>query len=141
MISHHSAADVFPLRAMASTGPKSGPDTAFFFTTSFQDTVSMERVNCPGYLELLPYVYSATAPNSALALATRALASSFYGAWAGAGGDRDAENETSGTIFGKALLATQQAILDLDKSKSDETLMAVLILRLYEVRIGGPPMN
>ena len=123
---------------MASTGPKRGPDIAFYFTTSFQDTVSIEGIICPGYLELLPYVYSVTASDSALALATQALAAICYGAWTSAGGEKDAENRTSGTMFGKALLATQQAILDPNKSKSDETLMAVLILRLYEVRIGGP---
>lgn len=141
LLSNRSATDLLALRAMASTGPKTGPDTAFYFTTSFQDTVSIERVNCPGYIELLPFVYSTTASNSALALATQALASSFYGAWTGAGGEKDAENRTSGTMFGKALLATQQAILDPNKSMSDETLMAVLILRLYEVRIGGPGLT
>ena len=138
LISNHSAAGLSPLPVMSSTGPETCPEIEFYFTTSFQDIVSMERVNCPGYLELLPYVYFATASDSALALATRALASSFFGAWTGAGGERDAENRTSGTMFGKALLATQQAISDPNKSRSDETLMAVLILRLYEVRTGVP---
>lgn len=135
MIANHLAVDSFYPRAMAATGPKISSDIAFYFTTSFQDTVSIESVNCPGYLELLPCVYSATASNSAVALATQALAATYYGAWTSADGEKDAENRTSGTMLGKALLATQQAISDPDKSKSDETLMAVLILRLYEVRI------
>ena len=135
--STRSSANLIPLRAMSSTGPITGPATAFYFMTSFQDIVSIERANCPGYIEFLPSVFSITASNSALALATQALASSFHGAWTGAGGEKDAENRISRTTFGEALLATQNAILDPIKSKSDETLMAVLILRLYEVRIGA----
>ena len=135
MIFDHPAAGSFYPRTMAATEPQMSPDIVFYFTTSFQDTVSLESVNCPGYLELLPCVYSATASNSALVLATQALAASFRGAWTNADCERDAENRASGTMLGKALLATQQAISDPNKSKSDETLMAVLILRLYDVRI------
>lgn len=138
MIADHPGAGSFYPRAMAATGPQMSPDIMFYFTTSFQDTVSLESVNCPGYLELLPCVYSATASNSALVLATQALAAIFHGAWTNTDCKRDAENRTAGTMFGKALLATQQAISDPNQSKSDETLMAVLILRLYEVRIEDP---
>lgn len=134
-LTSNRSSDLPPLRAMSSTVPITGPATAFYFMTSFQDIVSIERANCPGYIEFLPSVFSITASNSALALATQALASSFHGAWTGAGGEKDAENRISRTTFGEALLATQNAILDPIKSKSDETLMAVLVLRLYEVRI------
>lgn len=125
-------------RTMPSAEPINSSETAFYFTTSFQDTVALQRANCPGYMELLPFMYSMTASNSALAYATQTLASCFRGAWIGAGGERDTENRTSQLMLGKALLATQQAISDPTKSKSDETLMAALILCLCEVRAGSP---
>ena len=135
-----SVVGVPSLRVLPSTGPLTSLDTAFYFTTSFQDIVAVGRANCPGYIEFLPFAYSMTAPDSALAFATQALASSFHGAWTGTGSEKDAENRKSRTMLGKALLATQQAISDPIKSKSDETLMAVLILRLYDVRNRQPCM-
>lgn len=89
----------------------------------------------PGYTDCLVPIYAATTGDSLLHLVLTAVSLAV----AGSGNPRSFRLAQS--AFGKALSRTKKAIEDPEESLTDETLMAVLMLGLYEVRspaVGNP---
>ena len=94
-----------------------------------------------GHLEHLEPLYRKASPGSPLSLATSSVALVM----SGNSQMRAADQQLSRTTFGRALQKTSAAIRDPVESIKDETLMAVLLLGLYEVlhhsssSTAGPP--
>ena len=84
-----------------------------------------------GHLEHLAPMYQNASPESPLALATSSVAL----AMSGNSNAKPADQQLGKTTFGRALQKTSTAIRDPIQSIKDETLMAVLLLGLYEVCI------
>ena len=82
-----------------------------------------------GHLEHLLPLYANTTPDSPLSLATSAVALVLSGTSPNKRIDKDRARQT----FSKAIRKTRAAIRSPTESKKDETLMAVLVLGLYEV--------
>ena len=74
-------------------------------------------------------LYEKAAPESPLVLATSSVALVM----SGASSARQSDQQLGRSIFGRALRKTSAAIKHPVESKKDETLMAVLLLGLYEV--------
>ncbi|MDI1493588.1 MAG: hypothetical protein OHK93_005379 [Ramalina farinacea] len=87
-----------------------------------------------GHLEHLLPLYQGALPNSPIALATSSVALSLSSNPHNCCSDR----QLARNIFGRALRKTSNAIRDPVDSLKDETLMAVLLLGLYE-RINASP--
>ena len=82
-----------------------------------------------GHLEHLLPLYNKTTPESPLSLATSSVALAF----SGNSPTRPNDHQLARSIFGRALRKTGAAIRNPMESKKDETLMAVLLLGLFEV--------
>ena len=82
-----------------------------------------------GHLEHLIPLYANTTPDSPLSLATSAVALVL----SGSSPRRRIDQERARQTFSKAIRKTRNAIRSPAESKKDETLMAVLVLGLYEV--------
>ena len=82
-----------------------------------------------GHLEHLLPLYANTTPDSPLSLATSAVALVL----SGSSPRRRTDQEHARQNFSKAIRKTRSAIRSPAESKKDETLMAVLVLGLYEV--------
>ena len=84
-----------------------------------------------GFLQVLPQLFTNAPSGSALALATSAVSLAI------AGGDPKCSRESilSRKHAGKAMSMIHKAIEDPVESLEDETLLAVLILGLYEVSL------
>ena len=82
-----------------------------------------------GHLEHLLPLYQKTTPDSPLSLATSSVALVL----SGSSPTRRSDQQLGRTIFGRALRKTSAAIRNPTESKKDETLMAVLLLGLFEV--------
>ncbi|KAL8785632.1 MAG: hypothetical protein Q9195_008552 [Heterodermia aff. obscurata] len=104
---------------------------ALCFLVSSYVTVSHDPRTDRGFLELLPCFFSTLKSNTALSLALNAVANCFFAAWERRA--RFLETHNLRTTHGKALKATRAAISDPIECSSDETLMAVCLLGLYEV--------
>ena len=89
-----------------------------------------------GHLEHLLPLYQGALPNSPIALATSSVALSV----SGNPHPRSSDRQLARNIFGRALRKTSNAIRDPVESLKDETLMAVLLLGLYE-RINASPSS
>ena len=83
-----------------------------------------------GHLEHLLPLYANTSADSPLSLATSSVALMI----SGNSPTRHNDQQLGRTIFGKALRKTSAAIRNPAESMKDETLMAVLLLGLFEVR-------
>lgn len=83
-----------------------------------------------GHLEHLMPLYKNAASESVLSLATSSVALVI----SGASSARQSDQQLGRSIYGRALRKTSAAIKNPVESKKDETLMAVLLLGLYEVR-------
>lgn len=83
-----------------------------------------------GHLEHLLPLYANTSAESPLSLATSSVALMI----SGGSPTRRNDQQLGRTIFGKALQKTRAAIRNAAESRKDETLMAVLLLGLFEVR-------
>ena len=83
-----------------------------------------------GHLEHLLPLYANTNADSPLSLATSSVALMI----SGGSPTRRNDQQLGRTIFGKALRKTSAAIRNPAESRKDETLMAVLLLGLFEVR-------
>ena len=83
-----------------------------------------------GHLEHLLPLYANTSADSPLSLATSSVALMI----SGSSPTRRNDQQLGRTIFGKALRKTSAAIRNPAESMKDETLMAVLLLGLFEVR-------
>ena len=109
--------------------PNSPEDLAvckFFSTYVF---VPRHHESVRDFLDCLPLLFSRAPSVSLVSLATSAVALMVVG------GDpsRQLERTLSRQMFGKALLMVHRAIEDPKESVQDDTLMAVLLLGLYEV--------
>ena len=86
-----------------------------------------------GITELLPFFFGNLKSGTTLSLALTAVSRLLFAAW-----ERRVravvETPESQMAYGKALTATRVAIEDPVQCTEDETLMAVLLLALYEVR-------
>lgn len=130
-----------PSSAIATTA-----NSGLFLPKSFQETPEQQAVNAffanyvliprhpyskRGYLECLLPLYQNTRHDSLLSLATSAMALAIEG------GSPSTQHyrQISRSYFGKALVKTSRAIRDPVESVKDETLMSVLLLSFYEVRL------
>ena len=97
----------------------------------FLDFVMLPRTpdSVQGHLEHLLPLYKNTTPDSPLSLATSSVALVL----SGSSPAREQDQQLGRQIFGKALQKTSAAIRNSMESKKDETLMAVLLLGLFEV--------
>jgi hypothetical protein len=118
--------------ATAVVEPLSRRAICFFFRNYVYDNMRWRNTACRGFVEHLLPLYSQAKVGSALHLATEAVALCLFGAWHAE--IRDAENEAANETFGRALVATQNAIFDPVENTTDETLITVLMLGFYEVR-------
>lgn len=84
-----------------------------------------------GYMECLPFLYTATLDGSLLHQAVASVSLAI----AGAAPRNTRDRMLAQTKFGQALQSTNRAIKDQEESVKDETLLAVLLLGLYEVRL------
>lgn len=82
-----------------------------------------------GHLQHLLPLYTTTKPDSPLSLATSSVALVI----SGGSPARRSDQQLGRSIFGRALRRTSAAIRDPVDSMKDETLMAVLLLGLFEV--------
>ena len=85
-----------------------------------------------GISELLPFFFGNLRPGTPLSLSLTATSRFLFQTW-----ERPAEKLETAQMqvaYGKAVSATRLALQDLSECCSDETLMAVLLLGLYEVR-------
>ena len=98
----------------------------------FLDFVLLPRHpdSAQGHLEHLLPLYANTSAESPLSLATSSVALMI----SGGSPTRRSDQQLGRTIFGKALQKTSAAIRNPAESRKDETLMAVLLLGLFEVR-------
>ncbi len=96
----------------------------------FLDFVLLHRhkESVQGHLEHLLPLYANTTPDSPLSLATSAVALVLCGS-----SPRRRIQERARQNFSTAIRKTRTAIRSPAESKKDETLMAVLVLGLYEV--------
>ncbi len=81
-----------------------------------------------GHLEHLLPLYKKASPDSPLSLATSSVALAISGGTQ----TRQNDQQLARTVFGRALRKTSTAIRDPVDSLKDETLMAVLLLGLFE---------
>ena len=84
-----------------------------------------------GIPELLPHFFSNLKDGSPLSLSLCAVSRSIFAAWERR--LRDFETPVTQVAYGKALTATRAALEDQADSLSDETLMAVCLLGMYDV--------
>lgn len=97
----------------------------------FKNFVSLpqQAESMRGYLELLVPLYNQAQPSSALHLATNAVALAACGNYPGR---QDLLREAA-AAYGKALRKLNDDLKDPVMSKSDETVLAILLFSLYEV--------
>ena len=116
-----------PIPRMFNDFPEQQAICAFFL-----DFVLLPRHpdSVEGHLEHLLPLYANTAAESPLSLATSSVALMI----SGNSPVRRNDQQLGRTIFGKALQKTSAAIRNPAESRKDETLMAVLLLGLFEVR-------
>lgn len=116
-----------PVRRMFNDFPEQQAICAFFL-----DFVLLPRhpESSEGHLEHLLPLYANTSAESPLSLATSSVALAI----SGDSPNRRNDQQLGRTIFGKALRKTSAAIRNPAESRKDETLMAVLLLGLFEVR-------
>lgn len=82
-----------------------------------------------GYLELLVPLYNEARPSSTLHLATNAVSLACFGNYPG----RQDQLREAVQTYGKALRQLNEDLKDPILSKSDETILAILLFSLYEV--------
>lgn len=116
-----------PVPRMFNDFPEQQAICAFFL-----DFVLLPRHpdTAQGHLEHLLPLYANTGAESPLSLATSSVALMI----SGGSQNRRNDQQLGRTIFGKALRKTSSAIRNPAESMKDETLMAVLLLALFEVR-------
>jgi hypothetical protein len=111
--------------------PISQRATCFLWRNYIVDLTVLDTGATRGFLEWLPPLYEGSQSGEPLFLATEAVALALFGAWHVR--MREAESEYAKESFGKALVATQKAVLDPVECRTDKTLMTVLMLGFYEV--------
>ncbi|KAF2735418.1 hypothetical protein EJ04DRAFT_563433 [Polyplosphaeria fusca] len=100
--------------------------TSFFMKNFVSLPLQSEAMR--GFLELLVPLYNHARPSSALHLATNAVALAACGNYPG----RQELLREAATTYGKALKRLNDDLKDPAVSKSDETVLAILLFSLYE---------
>jgi hypothetical protein len=104
----------------------------FFFKNFI--TLPQQAESTRGYLEFLVPLYNQALPSSVLHLATSAVAMAACGQYPGR---QDLVGEAVKT-YGKAIRKLNDDLKDPARSKSNETVLAILMFSLYEVGDLGP---
>lgn len=99
----------------------------FFFKNFI--TLPQQAESTRGYLEYLVPLYNRARPSSVLHLATTAVAMAVCGQYPG----RQELLRDAVSTYGKALTKLNDDLKDPVMSKSDETVLAILMFSLYEV--------
>ena len=84
-----------------------------------------------GYIELLPFFFGKLNAYEPLTLSLAATSRFIFGSWYRK--SQALETAETQAAYGKALSATSEALQHPTKRLTDEILMAVLLLGLYEV--------
>lgn len=113
------------------TLPSESEAIPFFFNNFINLPQQQESIR--GFLELLNPVYSRARPSSALYLATNAVALACVGNYPG----RSKQLNEAMDTYGRAIRRLIRDVEDPVTSKLDETILATLVLSLYEVSYGG----
>lgn len=100
---------------------------AFFFNNFIKFPQKQESMD--GFLELLRPIYNQAKPFSAVCLATNAVALACAGNYPG----RQVLLKEAMQSYGKAIRTLRQDVQNSKTSKLDETIMATLVLSLYEI--------
>ncbi|KAL6707859.1 hypothetical protein ACN47E_003759 [Coniothyrium glycines] len=98
----------------------------FFFKNFI--TLPQQAESTRGYLEYLVPLYNCALPSSVLHLATTAVALGVCGQYPG----RQVLLRDAVSTYGKAIKMLNDDLKDAAKSKSDETVLAILMFSLYE---------
>ncbi|KAF2808082.1 uncharacterized protein BDZ99DRAFT_447247 [Mytilinidion resinicola] len=106
--------------------------TAFFFRNFV--VLPQQAESMRGFLELLVPKYNEESPSSALHSATHAVALSTLGNYPG----RQNLLQDASIAYGQALTKLNVALQDPIESKSDATILAVLLFSLYEAIMATP---
>lgn len=126
----------FPAIDFVPPGLSQDPEqqSVCFFMTKFVQEDRQEEI-WGGSLEVLPSIYNKSDANSALSLATTATAMSSV-SW-----NPECAHFKSVSLskYVKSLKALNDIIQDPEESKTDNVLMAVLMLGFYEVGFLFPP--
>lgn len=104
----------------------------FFFKNFI--TLPQQAESTRGYLEFLVPLYNQALPSSVLHLATSAVAMAACGQYPG----REALVGEAVKTYGKAIRKLNTDLKDPVMSKSNETVLAILMFSLYEVRQNHP---
>jgi hypothetical protein len=99
----------------------------FFFKNFI--TLPQQAESTRGYLEYLVPLYNRARPSSVLHLATTAVAMATCGQYPG----RQQLLREAVSTYGKALKKVNDDLKDPTMSRSDETVLAILMFSLYEV--------
>lgn len=99
----------------------------FFFKNFI--TLPQQAESTRGYLEYLVPLYNRALPSSVLHLATTAVALGVCGQYPG----RQQLLRDAVSTYGKAIKMLNDDLRDGKKSRSDETVLAILMFSLYEV--------
>jgi hypothetical protein len=99
----------------------------FFFKNFI--TLPQQAESTRGFLEYLVPLYNRARPSSVLHLATDAVAMATCGQYPG----RHRLLREAVSTYGKALKKLHEDLRDPKTSKSDETVLAILVFSLYEV--------
>ena len=118
---------VFPLALQPSPSTLEELSISRFFSNFV--LVPRHHESIRGFLDCLPPLYNTTPEGSVLHLATLALSLAINGSHPSC----RTEAILSQKFFGEALVMTNSAVQDSIDSVKDETLMAVLLLSLFEV--------
>ncbi|OIW26196.1 hypothetical protein CONLIGDRAFT_706264 [Coniochaeta ligniaria NRRL 30616] len=97
-----------------------------FFFLAYGSSLDIEATG--SLFHLLPAMYATCAPSSPLALATAALAVNITGLWRLRGSDTTLARQ----LYAQAVTRVRETIMDTTQNRSDELLMATLVLESYD---------
>lgn len=121
---------VYPSAVSPSISSMPMPDTEYAALSFFFHVYGAGRdtdATC-SWLDLLPGMYAACRPYSPLSLATTALAIRITTLWT----LRDVDSEAARQRYAQAVIGAREAILDPIVSRSNELVMATLVLEAYD---------
>jgi len=101
---------------------------SFYFTSYGRPSVNYDERLC-GFQDIILPIFSSSPDGSALKLSTMAIATLFFNTWRAP----QPENPLSRSYYIKALSVINQQLKEKDQYTTDETILAVLILQLFEV--------
>lgn len=106
---------------------------AFYFFMNTHVDIRRDPLVRRGFLELVPSVLKDARPDSAVEHAIIACSVFFQEAWSA----MMPETQRTRRYFAKALRSLNEAVMDSGKCQEDGTLMAVVLLEMYEMLSNG----